>query len=176
MKAQFDFPRYTYNDYKNWKEDWELVNGYPLQFLPSATAKHNKTQGSFYFQSKLSMIQNGSNCQCELFTELDWKISEETVLRPDLMIICGKPIDDYLEFPPVLIIEIISPTSIKRDRVMKFEIYREQGVKYNLMVDYTKETVEIFELIDNYYKQVQITKFQIDKNCEIEYDFDSIWN
>ncbi|MEO0059947.1 MAG: hypothetical protein RLZZ312_1594, partial [Bacteroidota bacterium] len=30
-----DFPRYTYNDYKNWKEDWELVAGYPLQMLPS---------------------------------------------------------------------------------------------------------------------------------------------
>ena len=162
--------------FKNWKEDWELVNGYPLQFLPSATAKHNKIQGSFYFQSKLSMIQNGSNCHCELFTELDWKINEETVLRPDMMIVCGKTTQDYLEFPPVLVVEIISPSSIKNDRVYKFEIYREQGVKYYILADYLKQTVEVFELVDNFYKQQDVNIFVLDKNCTVSFDFDEIWN
>ncbi len=31
MRTLSNFPRYTYNDYKNWKEDWELIDGYPLQ-------------------------------------------------------------------------------------------------------------------------------------------------
>ena len=52
----FDFPRYTYNDYKNWKEDWELVNGYPLQMLPSASQKHSKIQGKLIYQSNFSLI------------------------------------------------------------------------------------------------------------------------
>lgn len=37
MESRFQVPRYTYNDYKNWKEDWELVDGYPYQLLPSAS-------------------------------------------------------------------------------------------------------------------------------------------
>ena len=54
-------------------------------------------------------------------------------------------------------------------------MYREQGVKYYLIVDYLKKTVEVFELIDNFYKQVEKTFFKIDKNCEINFDFDEIW-
>ena len=175
MYSKYDFPRYTYNDYKNWKEDWELIDGFPLQFLPSATAKHNKIQGSLFFQAKLSFQKNPKDCNCEIFTELDWKISEETVVRPDLMIVCGKSLTDYLEFPPVLIIEIISPSSVKKDRVIKFDLYREQGVRYYLLADYLKETIEVFELIDNIYKQVHISNFQVDKNCQVDFYFDEIW-
>jgi Uma2 family endonuclease len=175
MHFKYDFPRYTYNDYKNWKEDWELIDGFPLQFLPSPTAKHNKIQGSLFFQAKLAFQKNKANCVCEIFTELDWKISEETVVRPDLMIVCGKSLTDYLEFPPVLIIEIISPSSVKKDRVIKFDLYREQGVKYYILADYIKETVEVFQLIDNFYKQINGSSFQIDKDCLVDFDFEEIW-
>jgi hypothetical protein len=47
MQSKYDFPRYTYNDYKNWKEDWELIDGYPINLLPSATMSHNKAQIRF---------------------------------------------------------------------------------------------------------------------------------
>jgi Uma2 family endonuclease len=111
-----------------------------------------------------------------VLNELDWKINDETVVRPDLMIICGLPLTDYLEFPPVLIVEIISPSSVKRDRLIKFEIYKEQGVKYYILADYIKETIEVFELIDNIYKQVEKKNFQVDKNCVVDFDFGEIWN
>lgn len=172
--SNFEPPRYTYADYKNWKEDWELVNGYPFQLLPSASPKHNLSIINFIVQGKNSLKQN-DNCSCLLFSELDWKINEETVVRPDLMIVCGQTSADYLEFPPVLIVEMISPTSIKKDRVIKFELYREQGVKYYLLADYTKKNVEVFELIDNFYKQVTTNTFQLDKTCSIEFDFEDIW-
>ena len=175
MNARFDFPRYTYNDYKNWKEDWELIDGYPMQFLPSATMSHNKAQLNFIYQIKNSLQKLSSNCNCSLFFELDWKINNETVVRPDVMVVCGKTETDFLEMPPVLIVEIISPNSLKKDRIIKFELYREQGVKYYILADYTKKTIEIFQLIDNYYKQVDIFSFKIDKTCEIALDFDSIW-
>ena len=168
-------PRYTYNDYKNWKEDWELIDGYPWQLLPSASPKHSKIQAKCIIQAGNSLNRNGDDCNCLLFTELDWKISEETVVRPDIMVICGETKEAYLNFPPVLIIEILSPYNLKNDRVVKFEIYREQGVKFYIMVDCQKDAVEVYELTDNFYKQVQKTKFQIDKNCEIEFDFEALW-
>lgn len=170
----FEPPRYTYNDYKNWKEDWELVNGYPYQMSPSPVPKHNLAIINFIYQGKYSLNKN-NNCNCLLFSELDWKINEETVVRPDMMIVCGSVNDEYLEFPPVLVVEIISPTSIKRDRVIKFELYREQGVRYYLLADYLKKTVEVYELIDNFYKQTNTNTFQLDKNCKIDFDFEDIW-
>ena len=171
---QFEPPRYTYNDYKNWKEDWELLGGYPFQLLPSASPKHSKIQGKFIFQANLGLNDN-QDCNCVVFPELDWKINEETVVRPDIMIVCGEPKNEVLEFSPVLIIEILSPYNLKNDRVIKFDLYRENGVKFYLMVDVQKENVEVYELIDNYYKQVEKETFQLDKNCHINFDFNAIW-
>ncbi len=172
--TNFPPPTYTYNDYKNWKEDWELIDGYPYQMLPSASPKHSRIQANLIFQSKLSLNDN-NNCNCDVFPELDWKISDETVVRPDIMVICGSVDNDFLEFPPVLIFEILSPYNLKNDRVIKFELYREQGVKYYIMVDCKQENVEVYELTDNFYKQVNISEFQIDKNCKISFDFDKLW-
>ena len=174
MSTTFEYPRYTYNDYKNWKEDWELVNGYPLQMFPWASPKHSATLVNLIYQGKSSLIKN-TNCNCMLFSELDWKINEETVVRPDFMVICGQVGEIVLEFPPVLIIEVLSPSNLKTDRVIKFDLYRENGVKYYLMVDCLKDQVEVYELIDNYYKQVEKSKFKLDKTCEIDFDFDKIW-
>ena len=175
MTANYNFPRYTYSDYVNWKEDWELVAGYPLQLLPSASRKHSKIQGQLIAQAVISLKNKKENCNCEVFPELDWKISEDTIVRPDIMIICGEPTEDYLNFPPVLIIEVLSPNNIKTDRVLKFDLYRENGVKYYIMVDCQRDNVEVYELIDNYYKQVEKQNFKISNDCSIDFDFVNLW-
>lgn len=175
MRTRFNFSGYTYDDYKNWKDDWELIEGFPVQLLPSPSAKHSKTQVKFIIQAGNSINAQGADCNCVLFTELDWKINEGTVVRPDIMIVCGESKGEYLNFPPVLIIEILSPHNLRTDRVIKFDLYREQGVKFYLMIDCNKETVEAFELIDNLYKQVDKSSFKIDKNCEVDFDFEDLW-
>ncbi|MEO0059882.1 MAG: hypothetical protein RLZZ312_1529 [Bacteroidota bacterium] len=173
MASNFNFPKYTYNDYKNWKEDRELVDGYPLQLLPSASPKHSKTQARVIMQLGNSLSKYKDR-DCTLFTKLDWKINEHTVIRPDIMKICDNQKKDYLEFPPLLVIEVLSPFNLKNDRVIKFDLYRENGVKFYIMVDCQNENVEVFELIDNFYKSVNKNKFLLDKNCEIELDFDAL--
>ena len=104
---------------------------------------HNKVKIKLIGQAFDSFEFNSTN-KYQVYTELDWKINEETVVRPDLMIICGETQGNYLEFPPVLIIEILSPSSINKDRVIKFDLYREQGVKYYIMIDFTKKNNRSF--------------------------------
>jgi Uma2 family endonuclease len=173
-KTIFEPPKYTYSDYKNWKEDWELLYGYPYQLLPSPSPKHSLVLINFIVQGKNSM-KNNDNCNCLLFTELDWKISEDTVVRPDMMVICGETSSNYLEFPPVLVLEVLSPTNIRQDRVVKFELYKEQGVKYYIISDYLNQKTEVFELINKQYQLVQKNTFLLDENCKITFDFDEIW-
>ena len=42
MGAIYAIETYTYEDYKLWKGDWELVNGLPLAMSPSPTREHQK--------------------------------------------------------------------------------------------------------------------------------------
>lgn len=170
----FEPPKYTYNDYKNWKDDWELVNGYPIQLLPSAIWKHSQTVSRCNFQILKSLEQN-EDCISNVFIELDWKVNDFTILRPDLMIVCEDLKTDFLEFPPTLIVEVLSPSTTVRNRTIKFEIYQSQGVKFYILLDYIKKTAEVFELINNHYEQVNNVDLEIEKNCFINFDFEKLW-
>ena len=170
----FEPPKYTYNDYKNWKDDWELVNGYPIQLLPSAIWKHSQTLSRCNFQVVKSLEQN-EDCVCNVFIELDWKVNDFTILRPDLMIVCEDLKSDFLEFPPTLIVEVLSPATTVRDRTIKYEIYQSQGVKFYILLDYIKKTAEIFELKNNRYEQINNLDLEIEKNCFVNFDFEKLW-
>ena len=170
----FEPPKYTYNDYKNWKDDWELVNGYPIQLLPSAIWKHSQTLSRCNFQVVKSLEQN-EDCVCNVFIELDWKVNDFTILRPDLMIVCEDLKTDFLEFPPTLIVEVLSPATAVRDRTIKYEIYQSQGVKFYILLDYIKKTAEIFELKNNRYEQINNLDLEIEKNCFVNFDFEKLW-
>lgn len=43
------------------------------------------------------------------------------------------------------------------------------------MVDCHNDNVEVYELIDNYYKQVNKQKFKISNDCSIDFDSVSLW-
>jgi Uma2 family endonuclease len=47
-------------------------------------------------------------CTCNIYSELDWIMGANSFVRPDCMIVCGNFIEDFLRFPPTLIIEISS--------------------------------------------------------------------
>jgi Uma2 family endonuclease len=96
--------------------------------------------------------------KCKVYQPIDWKITEDTVVQPDLSVIC-KPFNtiNYLDFPPALVVEILSPSTAMKDRREKFELYEKQEVKYYLIIDPSFNKVEIFELINNSYQAVAVT-------------------
>ena len=65
--------------------------------------------------------------------------------------------ENYIEGAPDLIVEIISPSSVKRDRGYKFRQFALEGVQEYWIVDPINEMVEVYEftftgfqLIDRY--------------------------
>jgi Uma2 family endonuclease len=167
--------RYAYKDYELWEGDWELINGYPVAMSPSPNRKHQGVTSDFIWRVKNAMEKNKSNCNCQVYSELDWIISNDTVVRPDVMIVCGKFETDFLTFPPTLILEIISQSSRMRDRNTKFTLYEMCGVKYYLVADTDKESIEIYQLINNKYEQIQAEQFQLTEKCSVEIDLRNIW-
>jgi len=43
---------YTYDDYKNWDGDWELIDGIPVSMAPTSMKIHQKIASELFFYLK----------------------------------------------------------------------------------------------------------------------------
>ena len=168
--------RYTYQDYLLWKGDWELVNGYPYAMAPSPIKDHQWFGKTFIRKIENKLEENGSNCNCQAFYELDWIIDDETVVRPDCVVLCNTSADDnYITKPPSLIVEISSHSTKLRDRNTKYNLYEMKAVKFYVIADTEKKTVDVFELINEKYVSKKDTHFQLSTECAIDFDVYNLW-
>ncbi len=160
-------PRYSYSDYKSWKGDWELIDGYPFAMAPSPMGKHQKIMMRLGYLLKKELEE----CECEVYPELDWIIDEKNVIRPDLALYC-EDIECYPKTTPKIVVEIISESSIQRDEEIKFKIYEDEKVDYYVIAYPDFKKVRIFGLKDDKYQKVYEGdgKFKFDL-CDIEVDF-----
>lgn len=170
-------PHYTYDDYCLWEGKWELIEGMPYAMSPAPGWKHQwiSTELGAKFSQALK------NCRkCKVFQPIDWKIKEDTVLQPDLSIVC-KPFTNpaYLDFPPELIVEILSPSTAMKDRREKYELYALQNVKYYIIIDPNFNKVEIFENKNQQYSPAAVNPdtftFLIGENCNTQIDFSDLF-
>ncbi len=170
-------PHYTYDDYCLWKGRWELIEGMPYAMSPAPNSRHQ------WIASKLSafFIESLKDCKkCKVYQPIDWKISDYTVLQPDISIIC-KPFNNinFLDFAPALVVEILSPSTASKDRNEKYELYEMNGVKYYLMIDPGFKKIEIFELISNNFQPVAVNpdSFEFDiEECKAAVSFAGLFD
>jgi Uma2 family endonuclease len=168
--------KYTYQDYLLWKGDWELVNGYPYAMAPSPMRNHQWFSSKFIQKASNELDKMSSSCKCQAYSELDWVIDDDSVVRPDCMIVCGDFEENFLTAtPPALIVEISSRSTKLRDRNIKYKLYEMKEVKYYIISNTEAKTVEAFELVSGKYVPKTDTKFQLTENCKIDFDIYSIW-
>ena len=139
---------YTYEDYCQWKGDWELIMGIPLAMSPAPMIEHQIISGDILFELKSSM----KKCKkCVVVSEADWKVNEDTVLKPDVALICNQQTGAYMTKAPEIIVEVISKSTAKRDEKHKFKIYEEEKVSYYVIV-YPKDLkAKIYRLENGKY-------------------------
>ncbi len=169
-------PYYTVEDREKWKGDWELIEGVPFA-LASPSIEHQRV-----ISRLLQQLQNSfEKCkECEALPDLDYFISEDTVVRPDVIVLCKK-VKEKLTIPPDIIFEIVSPSSVKMDEHIKFELYEREGIKFYVLIYPFKDRkhVKVFQLLDSKYKKVIETindtfEFSLEK-CRFVLDFSKIW-
>lgn len=164
-----DLPRYTYQDYEKWEGDWELIKGFPYSMAPAPTWQHQSFGGRFVTKFISAFEKANNQCGCEVLYECDWIVNEDTVVRPDVMIVCEPIEGKYPTKPPSLILEILSPATILKDRNTKYNLYQAYGVKYYIIANPGKNELEIFLLEGNQYKlQAQLSTFQLTGTCTVE--------
>ena len=134
-------PHYTLADYENWLGDWELWNGVPVAMTPSPFGRHQWIAGEISYQLKSSLR---SQCNdCFVLMETDWIISDDTVVRPDVAIVCGSFPERHIVEPPRLIVEVLSPSTESKDRNAKVNLYASQGVDFYLIVDPIENKIDV---------------------------------
>jgi Uma2 family endonuclease len=178
MKTVIPIPRYTYSDYERWEGDWELIGGYPYAMSPSPMNKHQLLGKNFLYEVEFQLRKlRKDGCICSVIYEIDWIISEETIVRPDIAITCGKTErNDFIRIPPVLIVEVFSTSTRLKDRNVKFKLYEECGVKYYIMADPDVKKLEVFELTDNRYKEkTDNLEFQLTDTCVITLSMETLF-
>lgn len=169
-------PHYTYNDYCQWEGRWELIEGMPYAMSPLPVPEHQNVCGNLYTLFKESL----SNCKnCRAYLPLDWKISDDTIVQPDVLIVCKKIEKKYLDFSPVLVIEVLSPATASKDRGEKMELYQSQKVKYYLIVDAQFKKIEIYTMQDKSYGPSSVNPelfhFIFEENCSATVNFGQVW-
>ena len=168
MPAPKYIPHYTLNDYRQWEGDWELWEGIPIAMTPSPFGEHQRlvARCSHVF---IEALEKSFCKDCEVFVELDWIISDDTVVRPDLMILCGNIPETFATSAPKLVIEILSKSTRSRDLTSKFELYERHGVAFYLVLDPDTQETQMWELLDGSYRfRSPEGSLQLSHNCSIQ--------
>ena len=170
MPAPKFIPNYKVSDYQNWEGSWELWDGVAVAMTPTPLGKHQKALTRLG-QLILNALDFAECKECDVAVELDWIVSENTVVRPDLSICCDSNIDRFIETPPTLISEILSESTEYKDRTAKRTLYAEQGVLYYLMLDVESQSVELLRLAGESYETMEskdIVEFHLSHGCTIQ--------
>ena len=148
--------KFTYVDYSSWPDDerWELIDGVAYNMSPAPTSTHQRLCGELFFRLKTLLMSSS----CESFiAPFDVYLPEypgqdfnsiDTIVQPDISVICDpdKIIEKGCLGAPDLIIEILSPSTAKKDMHEKFHLYEKQGVKEYWIVDPGNKYIRIFHL------------------------------
>lgn len=148
-------PEYSFEDYELWEGDWELWDGVPVSMSPSPTPRHQLVSGNLFTALKTAVDQNVS-CDCFVLYETDWRIGTNTVVRPDIAVLCDGLPNTFIDYAPSLIIEVLSPSTADKDRTAKRQLYQEQGVGVYLLADPDKNTIEGLQLQDSIYTGIPV--------------------
>lgn len=166
---------YTVRDYALWEGDWELIHGAPYAMAPSPTISHQRLEQEIAVQ----LYNELKNCSvCEVLSEVDWQSSDDTVVRPDILIACNVE-GEKLTKTPELIVEIVSPTSAKRDELTKFELYQQEGVKFYIVAYPDEKVAKVYRLHEGrFIKEADYSNEQFDftiRECDLTIDFSQVW-
>ncbi len=166
---------YSIRDYKAWKGDWELVYGVPYAMTPSPGISHQRLERKLLLQFDAGLRQ----CEArETLSEIDWYVSDDTVVRPDIIIACGN-LGERLSKTPALIVEIISPSTARRDELLKFELYQREGVEWYILVYPAENKAKVYRLLEGrYVKEANFSTEAFEFNiglCSVPLEFSRIW-
>ncbi len=140
----------TYQDYAELPADgrrYEILDG-ELDVSPSPMVRHQVVIGNLY--SLLDRHSRERSLGRVLLSPVDLILSDTNVVVPDLLFVSRRRAaivtERAVEGSPDLVVEILSPSTGRKDRSTKASLYARFGVRCYWIIDPEERTFEGFEL------------------------------
>lgn len=151
IKEQQDAYEYIDNtpDYSFIEERYEIIEGIRYDFLSSPSINHQVlvTELSFFIRQ---------SCQTEgiiIVAPMDVHLDQNNILQPDIIFISNENThiirDQKIFGAPDLVIEILSPSTSKNDKIRKKSQYANFGVKEYWIIDHFHHVIDQFMLAND---------------------------
>lgn len=176
--------RYTFADFLAWDEDVhiEMIDG---EAFMMATPSSRHQEILMELTRQLANFLEGKQCRVypapfgvRLFEQAgDRPEDVNTVVEPDISVICDRDKIDKrgCKGAPELIMEILSPSTRRHDRLVKLNLYQRAGVKEYWIVDPDTQSVQVFLpdktgsfRIHEDYGHEDVAKVHVLEGCFIE--------
>jgi Uma2 family endonuclease len=140
----------TYEDYvllPNDRNRYEILEG-ELTVTPAPSTKHQSVSANLF--KLLSRYIDDRNLGKLFYAPIDLILDPTTILQPDLLFVSLAHqhiiTERAIEGVPDLVVEILSPTTSRTDRVTKAQIYARHKVPVYWIVDSDDKSIEIYLL------------------------------
>jgi Uma2 family endonuclease len=148
-----------------WKQegDYETLDGKIVR-MASPRPRHADTSRNIerVFERRVK------GTSCRVYREMDVHFSKKDVPRPDICVVCNPEIITVKGIcgTPNLIAEILSPSTSKRDKGYKKDLYERYGVQEYWIVDTNNLSVEVYMLHEGRYRFDNLYNIRADWEIE----------
>lgn len=139
---------YTVDDYRALPDDQrvELIDGY-FYDMAAPTFGHQSIGGEIYRQIANFIMERGGACRpfiAPVDVQLD--CDDKTMVQPDVGIVCDpSKIQQFgIYGAPDFLVEVLSPSTRKKDLTLKVAKYMEAGVREYWIVDITQQRLLVY--------------------------------
>ena len=175
--------RYTFADVLAWdeKERAEIIGG-EVFMLATPSTDHQLISGELFAQ--LHAYLKGKKCKAiqapfavRLFEQDgDSLDGVDTVVEPDITVVCDRDKLDSkgCKGAPDMVVEILSPSTQRHDRLTKFNLYQRAGVREYWIVEPETQTVQVYTLESGilqpraFYGPGDVAKVNVLDGCFVE--------
>ncbi len=141
---------YTLDDYYALPDDepMELIDGV-FYDMGAPLFVHQDLAGEIFLQLQIQLRERGGPCKAQI-SPVDIILGEDrkTILQPDVFILCdrSKRRKWGVKGAPDFILEILSPSTRRKDMTVKYRKYKECGVREYWMLDIRERKMIICDL------------------------------
>ena len=150
MSMSMAGPRFNYDDYKLLPEEkrYEIIEG-ELLVTPAPSVRHQRLL--MRLANKLYMSLEMERLGAVLPAPTDVVLDHESVVQPDILFVSTARqeilrSDGAIHGAPDLVVEILSPSTAKRDQIVKRKLYQKYGVREFWIADPEAQTIEVCAL------------------------------
>jgi Uma2 family endonuclease len=127
---------------------YELLDGL-LLVSPSPTKRHQRAGGKLFI-----LLSQACPPDMEVLFALDWRPDRLTSLQPDVLVVGDTDLDTVVGETMILAVEILSPSTRRKDLFLKRSKYQDAGVPSYWIIDPAAPSITALELVDGQYMTV----------------------